>query len=204
MSVNINTERRCHQLRCLREKWLKTLIKRQKITWYGRILSNSSLSVNFFVSEEFFYWGSFVFVFFFTSLLANLEEFSCKLSNSFPEMHANFVKFFQDTSKFQEMYRLCIFKKEFAKWIDRHSVFQLCSWKYGLQITWFSLPSFGDQSLDKKGLFYHTFHIHLSASLSNIIRSNYRIFKLKDLWVCVCVWLCIILFGKISYLLYWE
>ena len=103
-------------------------------------------------------------------------------------MHANFVKFFQDTSKFQEMYRLCIFKKEFAKWIDRHSVFQLCSWKYGLQITWFSLPSFGDQSLDKKGLFYHTFHIHLSASLSNIIRSNYRIFKLKGLWVCVCVW----------------
>lgn len=101
--------------------------------------------------RSFFNWGSFVVLFFFsTSLLANLEEFSCKLSNSFPEMHANFVEFFQDTSKFQEMYRLCSFKKEFAKWIDRHSVFQLCSWKYGLQITWFSLPSFGDQSLDKK------------------------------------------------------
>ena len=38
-----------------------------------------------------------------------------------------------------------------------------------------------------KGLFYHTFHIHLSASLSYIIRSNYGIFKLEKLWVCVCV-----------------
>ena len=39
-----------------------------------------------------------------------------------------------------------------------------------------------------KGLFYHTFHIHLSASLSYIIRSNHGIFKLEKLWVCVCVW----------------
>ena len=62
-----------------------------------------------------FFTGGLLFLFFFASLLANLEEFSCKLSNSFPEMHANFVKFFQDTSKFQEMYSLCIFKKEFAK-----------------------------------------------------------------------------------------
>ena len=91
-----------------------------------------------------------LFYFIFTSLHANLEEFSCKLSNSFPEMHANFVKFFQDTSKFQKIYRLCSFKKEFAKWIDRHSVFQLCSGKHCLQITWFSLPSFGDQPLDNK------------------------------------------------------
>ena len=42
-----------------------------------------------------------------------------------------------------------------------------------------------------KGLFYHTFHIHLSASLSYIIRSNYGIFKLEKLWVCVCVCVCV-------------
>ena len=104
------------------------------------------------------------------------------------------LSFFQDTSKFLKTYRLYSFKKEFAKWIDMYSVFQLCSWKYCLQITWFSLLSFGDPSLDNKRFILpllYTFHIHLSASLSSIIRSNYGIFKLDKLWVCVCMCGCV-------------
>ena len=135
-----------------------------------------------------FYWGS-LFYFIFTSLHANLEEFSCKLSNSFPEMHANFVKFFQDTS--QKIYRLCSFKKEFAKWIDRHSVLQLCSGNIACKLHDFPCLHLVINLLITKGLFYHTFHIHLSASLSYIIRSNYGIFKLEKLWVCVCVCVCV-------------